>query len=159
MRLRIERELGADGRGHVNIKQGRGGLVDVEFLTQMMALRYGREHPQLTKRATAALIRGMGEVGLLDTQATAQMESDYSFLSRLENRLRIETDQAAWAFSVEPERLGPLARRMGFRETEGAAHLLAEVDSCRARIRAVFDECFRVELARAEPARAAKNPP
>jgi hypothetical protein len=42
---------------------------------------------------------------------------------------------------------------MGFREADGAAHLLAEVDACRARIRAAFDECFRVELARAAPAR------
>jgi glutamate-ammonia-ligase adenylyltransferase len=127
MRFRIERELGADGHERINIKQGRGGLVDVEFLTQMMALRYGREHPLLTERATTALIRGIGESGLVDSQLAAQLESDYRFLSRLENRLRIETDQAAWAFSIAPQSLDPLARRMGFREADGAAHLLAEV--------------------------------
>ena len=66
MRLRIERELGADGRGRLNIKQGRGGLVDVEFLTQMMALRYGHAHPELTSRATVALVRGIGRCGLLE---------------------------------------------------------------------------------------------
>jgi [glutamine synthetase] adenylyltransferase / [glutamine synthetase]-adenylyl-L-tyrosine phosphorylase len=150
MRLRIERELGADGRERINIKQGRGGLLDVEFLAQMMALRYGREYSQLTERATTALIRGMGETGLVDPQIAAKLESDYRFLSRLENRLRIETDQAAWAFSIEPESLGPLARRMGFNETDGGAHLLSEVEACRARIRAAFDQCFRIELARAE---------
>ena len=99
MRLRIERELGADGRGRLNIKQGRGGLVDVEFLTQMMALRYGHAHPELTSRATVALVRGIGQCGLLEPDAAAQLEADYRFLSHLENRLRIETDQAAWALS------------------------------------------------------------
>jgi glutamate-ammonia-ligase adenylyltransferase len=148
MRLRIERELGADGRGRLNIKQGRGGLVDVEFLTQMMALRYGRAHPELTGRATVALLRGIGQCGLLEAGAAAQLEADYRFLSRLENRLRIETDQAAWALSTAPESLGPLARRMGYRKAGGGAHLLAEVEACRSRIRATFDECFRIEMSR-----------
>ena len=148
MRLRIERELGADGRGRLNIKQGRGGLVDVEFLSQMMALRYGHAHPELTGRATVALLRGAGQCGLLEHGAAAQLEADYGFLSRLENRLRIETDQAAWALSTEPESLGPLARRMGYRDADGAGRLLAELEACRIRIRATFDECFRIEMSR-----------
>jgi glutamate-ammonia-ligase adenylyltransferase len=148
MRLRIERELGADGRGGINIKQGRGGLVDVEFLTQMMALRYGHAHPEVTSRATGALLRGIGECGLVDRAAVGQLETDYRFLSRLENRMRIETDQAAWALSTERESLGHLARRMGYREADGAARLLAEVEACRIRIRAAFDECFRIEMSR-----------
>jgi glutamate-ammonia-ligase adenylyltransferase len=148
MRLRVERELGADRRGRINIKQGRGGLVDVEFLTQMMALRYGHAHSELTGRATVALVRGVGQCGLLYDGAAAQLEADYRFLSHLENRLRIETDQAAWALSTEPESLGPLARRMGYRDADGAARLLAEVEACRARIRATFDECFRIEMSR-----------
>ncbi len=148
MRRRIERELGADGRGRLNIKQGRGGLVDVEFLTQMMALRHGHAHPELTSRATVALVRAIGQCGLLEHGAAAQLEADYRFLSRLENRLRIETDQAAWALSTAPDSLGPLARRMGYRDADGAARLLAEVEACRTRIRATFDECFRAEMSR-----------
>jgi glutamate-ammonia-ligase adenylyltransferase len=148
MRLRIERELGADGRGRLNIKQGRGGVVDVEFLTQMMALRYGHSHPELTSRATVELVRGAGKCGLLEAGTAARLEADYRFLSHLENRLRIETDQAAWALSTAPESLGPLARRMGYREADGAARLLAELEARRARIRATFDECFRLEMSR-----------
>jgi glutamate-ammonia-ligase adenylyltransferase len=148
MRLRIERELGPDGRGRLNIKQGRGGLVDVEFLTQMMALRYGHAHPELTGRATVALVRGIGQCGLLEHGAAAQLEADYRFLSHLENRLRIETDQAAWALPTAPESLGSLARRMGYRQADGAARLLAEVEACRTRIRATFNECFSREMSR-----------
>src|SRR6266699_3052049 len=45
VRARIERERGsADGEG-VNIKTGRGGLIDVEFLVQMLQLRHGYAHP------------------------------------------------------------------------------------------------------------------
>jgi glutamate-ammonia-ligase adenylyltransferase len=148
MRARIERELGADGRDRINIKQGRGGLVDVEFLTQMMALRYGHEHPELIKRATVALIRAIGKCGLLDRAAAEQLEADYRFLSRLENRLRIETDQPAWALSTDAHSLRHLARRMGYEGKDGATRLLAEVEACRTRIRTTFDDCFRAESAR-----------
>ncbi|HZO80836.1 MAG TPA: bifunctional [glutamate--ammonia ligase]-adenylyl-L-tyrosine phosphorylase/[glutamate--ammonia-ligase] adenylyltransferase [Candidatus Binataceae bacterium] len=148
MRARIERELGADGRDRINIKQGRGGLVDVEFLTQMMALRYGHRYPELASRATVELIRGIGACGLLDRAAAAQLETDYRFLSLLENRLRIETDQPAWAFAIDTESLRHLAHRMGYEGEGGAARLLAEVEFCRTRIRAIFDECFRIEQSR-----------
>ena len=101
MRLRIERELGDDARGRLNIKQGRGGLLDVEFLAQMMALRYGHAHSELTGQATVALVRGAGQCGLLEPGLAAQLEADYGFLSRLENRLQ-DRDR--------PGRLGDLDR-------------------------------------------------
>src|SRR6185295_6547715 len=47
MRVRIERERGAEGDDSLNIKTGRGGLIDVEFLVQMLQLRYGHAHPSL----------------------------------------------------------------------------------------------------------------
>jgi hypothetical protein len=37
---------------------------------------------------------------------------------------------------------------MGYQKAGGAAHLLAEVEACRSRIRATFDECFRIEMSR-----------
>jgi hypothetical protein len=37
---------------------------------------------------------------------------------------------------------------MGYRDADGAARLLAEVEACRTRIRATFDECFRAEMSR-----------
>ena len=46
MRVRMEREIGAETTHRLNLKQGRGGLVDVEFITQMMALRHGHAYPR-----------------------------------------------------------------------------------------------------------------
>jgi [glutamine synthetase] adenylyltransferase / [glutamine synthetase]-adenylyl-L-tyrosine phosphorylase len=145
MRDRIERELGADASGRLNIKQGRGGLVDVEFLTQMFALRHGHRHPQLARRDAVGLIRGMQQCGLVDRAVAGQLERDYRFLSRLENRLRIETDQAAWAFSTDRASLGRLARRIGYDGADGAERMLAEVEAARTRIRATFDRVFDSE--------------
>ena len=145
MRKRMENEIGAENQRRLNLKQGRGGLVDVEFITQMMALRYGYAFPQLRRRNTAELIRAMAHTGRIDAHDAAALEADYCFLQRLENRLRIDTDQAAWALPIDDEHLGPVARRMGLEGGNSAARLLYEVEERRSRIRALFDTLFARE--------------
>jgi [glutamine synthetase] adenylyltransferase / [glutamine synthetase]-adenylyl-L-tyrosine phosphorylase len=145
MRARMESEIGAENQQHLNLKQGRGGLVDVEFITQMMALRYGHNFAQLRRRNTLELIRAMGQAGLVDADAAAALEADYLFLLRLENRLRIETDQPAWALPIDDKHLTPIARRMGLDGGSNAARLLYEVEERRSRIRALFQALFARE--------------
>ncbi len=44
MRRRMEEEVGKENPGFYNIKQGVGGLVDIEFLVQYLQLLHGRRH-------------------------------------------------------------------------------------------------------------------
>jgi glutamine synthetase adenylyltransferase len=145
MRLRMEREIGAETHEQLNLKQGPGGLVDAEFLTQMMALRHGHHHAELRVRGTVALIRGLAGCGLIAPVAAGYLEADYRFLSQLENRLRIATDQAAWALPTASDKLTPIARRMGYEGRNVAAQLLADVEHRRGRIRSIFTGCFELE--------------
>jgi len=145
MRMRMERELGNEKGGHLNLKQGPGGLVDVEFLTQMIAMRHGADIGDLTARSTIALIRALAEHGLLPSDDAVNLAADYRFLAHLENRLRIETDSPAWALTTDVTELTPLARRMGFSGDDGARTMLDELTVRRARIRTIFTRCFAVE--------------
>jgi glutamine synthetase adenylyltransferase len=111
----------------------------------MMALRHGHRHAELRVRGTVALIRGLAGCALLEPATAGQLEVDYRFLGRLENRLRIATDQAAWAVPTAADKLTPIARRMGFEGPNAAAQLLAELEHRRGRIRAIFNECFEFE--------------
>src|SRR5262249_23540485 len=65
MRDRIEQERGGEGRDRVNIKTGRGGLVDVEFLVQMLQLRYGGDQPAVRERSTRLALGALGAAGCL----------------------------------------------------------------------------------------------
>jgi glutamate-ammonia-ligase adenylyltransferase len=149
MRERMEREIGVEDKSRLNLKQGRGGLVDVEFVAQMMALAHGARYPKLRARSTLELIRALRALGLLSRTDAKALEDGYEFLSLLENRLRIESDQAAWALPTRPEALMPVARRMGYRGREAPKALLAEVAARRDAIRRAFDRCFDAERARA----------
>ncbi len=159
MRARMEREIGAESRERLNLKQGRGGLVDIEFLTQMMALRHGHAFPELRRRGTIALIRALGEARLIPGRAAEELEADYRFLTRLENRLRIETDQAAWALPTKLDDLAPLARRMGYEGAGAAAQLRDELERRRGRVRAAFEACFAREREVADGPAGASNAP
>lgn len=156
MRARIEQELGAESAAQLNLKQGPGGLIDVQFLTQMLALRHGRAYPQLRARGVRELLAGLRTTGLMDAAQTDTLRQDYEFVERLESYLRMDTDQAAWAVSTQRAKLMPLARRMGFEGEDGAERMLAELSVRRARIRAAFTRCFQSEEAAA--AQEAKAP-
>jgi glutamate-ammonia-ligase adenylyltransferase len=142
MRHRMEMEIGAEDKTRLNIKQGHGGLVDVEFLAQMMALSHGHRHPELRVRNTMELLEALARLDLLPAADATILEDDYRFLSRLENRLRIESDQPSWAVPTSVIGLRPLARRMGFEGADGAARLLAELAQRRNRIRTIFERYF-----------------
>lgn len=66
MRERLRRELDRSGVGRFDLKQGPGGLVDLEFLLQYLVLAHAHEHPQLTDTGRSSqLLTLLGESGLL----------------------------------------------------------------------------------------------
>ena len=93
-------------------------------------------------RNTIELLEALARLHLLPAADASVLEDDYRFLSRLENRLRIESDQPSWAVPTSVIGLRPLARRMGFEGADGAARLLAELAQRRDRIRTIFDRYF-----------------
>jgi glutamate-ammonia-ligase adenylyltransferase len=88
------------------------------------------------------LLEALDGLRLMSAADASVLEDDYRFLSRLENRLRIESDQPSWAIPTSAAGLRPLARRMGFEDADGAARMLAELAERRNRIRKIFGRYF-----------------
>jgi glutamate-ammonia-ligase adenylyltransferase len=144
MRARIERERDAPAVAGVNIKTGRGGLVDVEFLVQMLQLRHGHTQPRLRTRATREAITELAAVGLLHGDEASALGAGYAFLRAIENRLRLERNQPVEALETDAEALLTLARRLGYGGTDEAAVAALRADHGRHRqaIRDVYDRHF-----------------
>ena len=47
MRARMRENLDKSGRGRFDLKQGRGGIADIEFMVQYAVLRWAAEYPDL----------------------------------------------------------------------------------------------------------------
>lgn len=71
MRERMRRELDRSDALHFDLKQGEGGLVDLEFGLQHAVLRHAAQHPALlTPRHTVDLLATLHGLGLLDADTT-----------------------------------------------------------------------------------------
>ncbi len=159
LRMRMERELAGDEDHGFNIKTGRGGLVDIEFLTQMLQLRHGTACASVRRRATRHALAALADAGLLSRPDAAALEESYAFLRTLTNRLRIERDQPVEALEREGERLPALARRLGYDGAgdEVGRHLLADYARHRERVRALYERWFGVDVPESVRARPQPN--
>jgi glutamate-ammonia-ligase adenylyltransferase len=141
LRARMETEIAREGSEHFNIKTGRGGMVDVEFIAQYLQLLHGGSRPKLRQANTLAALRALREEGLLGEREYLVLDSGYRFLRRLENRLRLVHDQSINEISGERSYLIKLARRLGYpdRPRRPDEVFLEEYRAVTEKIRAVFE--------------------
>ena len=119
-----------------SLKRGRGGLVDVEFIVQLLQLKYGRDCPEIRRSNAWDALEALAAGGYLSAQDAETLKAGYSFLRLVEARLRIVTDRPLTEVPENPEDLAKLATRLGF---DSPSRFLAEWRRVAATIRACFD--------------------
>ncbi|WP_251864501.1 bifunctional [glutamate--ammonia ligase]-adenylyl-L-tyrosine phosphorylase/[glutamate--ammonia-ligase] adenylyltransferase [Achromobacter sp. Marseille-Q4962] len=97
------------GAGHPNpsglfdLKHDRGGMVDVEFVTQYLVLCHARTHPVLVRNlGNIALLRLAGEAGLIPADLALRAGDAYRTLRRAQHQLRLQGVEKA---RVAPDQL------------------------------------------------------
>jgi glutamate-ammonia-ligase adenylyltransferase len=152
LRMRMERELAGEDETRFNLKKGRGGLVDIEFLTQMLQLAHGYRLPALRRRETLAALQALHEENILSRGEYSLLSEGYLFLRRLDHRLRLERDQSIDAFEADPSRMEGIARALGYGSTQrkkpgeksrSGVKLLRDYQLRREKIRACYERHFR----------------
>ncbi len=144
LRWRMEQELAKESLERVNIKTGRGGLVDVEFLTQMLQLHCGAREPRVRIGNTLGALEVLAQIGVLPADDHAILVDGYRFLRRVENSLRLAYDRPVEDLDRTHMELRPLAKRMGYvGTTDGVGEQLWRDYSVRREaIRACFERWF-----------------
>ncbi len=144
LRGRMERELARESRDHVNIKTGRGGLVDIEFLVQMLQLSYGPCLPPLRLRKTASALDALHEQGVLPAGPWAVLRDGYAFLRQLEQTLRLIHDRPVEDLERADMDVVVVARRLGFAGDvrEVAEQLWSTYEQRREAVRRQYEHWF-----------------
>jgi glutamate-ammonia-ligase adenylyltransferase len=78
----------------LNLKTGRGGLVDIEFIIQMLQLRFGGSHIEVRRQNTMEALKGLKSCDLTNERFYHVLNDGYYFLKRLENVLRLLHDRS-----------------------------------------------------------------
>ncbi len=78
MRLRMQKELLVSNPHVWDIKQGPGGLVDIEFLVQYLILLNAHTHPQLTRWTDIVrLLESLSDTGMIDDATRVLLTEAY----------------------------------------------------------------------------------
>ncbi len=143
MKARIEDERRRAGHDlEQDLKEGPGGIRDVEFLVQALQLFWGGRHPSLR---TGNVLEALGELRrarLLPEAVAAGLADAYCWLRRAEHALQMVEERQTARFPRDARAQTALARRLRYRDPEGARardRLLDDWTNQRAFVRREFE--------------------
>ncbi|TWG85401.1 glutamate-ammonia-ligase adenylyltransferase [Cupriavidus gilardii J11] len=110
-----------------DIKLGRGGIREIEFMAQVFQLIRGGQDPALRVRPTLEVLRVAVERGLLPAGQAAQLADAYRFLRQLEHRLQYRDDAQTHHLPTAPDEQQAVANMMGCADWPALLERLAAV--------------------------------
>jgi glutamate-ammonia-ligase adenylyltransferase len=109
-----------------NIKLGRGGIREIEFIGQTLQLiRAGRE-PELRERSIVKVLSLLAEKRYLQKEEVGKLLEAYWFLRKLENRLQMQRDMQIHVLPEDEELQQRLCLAMGMPDWEELLSQLAQ---------------------------------
>src|SRR5438270_4201555 len=136
IKRRIEREVARSDALERDVKLGRGGIREIEFVVQTLQFIHGGRHVFLRESGTLNALRALSRLELIPRQEVIDLDSAYRFLRQVEHRLQIETEQQTHTVPRDSADLSRLARSLGFTATDD---FLKQLKNKMRRVRAVFD--------------------
>ncbi|HKJ70801.1 MAG TPA: bifunctional [glutamate--ammonia ligase]-adenylyl-L-tyrosine phosphorylase/[glutamate--ammonia-ligase] adenylyltransferase [Gammaproteobacteria bacterium] len=138
LKVQIQRQV--ESRRHRDdIKLGRGGIREIEFIVQAFQLLYGGRQAELRQRPTLTILDRLQALELLPDRDVAHLRAAYLFLRELENRLQMLDDKQTHRLPDDPEDLTAVAANLGFADS-GA--FLEQLEAHRDRVQEAFDQTF-----------------
>ncbi|MEW9898733.1 bifunctional [glutamate--ammonia ligase]-adenylyl-L-tyrosine phosphorylase/[glutamate--ammonia-ligase] adenylyltransferase [Chitinivorax sp. PXF-14] len=84
----LDNKLGS--RNGFDLKHGRGGIIDVEFIVQYLVLAHAGQHPELTgNKGNIALLKMAADAGLIPAELAERVREAYRAYRRLQHRKRL----------------------------------------------------------------------
>src|SRR5205809_1272220 len=148
IKRRIERDVVGHDELERDVKLGRGGIREIEFVVQALQLIHGAHHAFLQEASTLKALRGLRQLDLLPRDEVLTLDKAYRFLRRVEHRLQIEAEQQTHTVPREPESLRLLALSLRF--SSGERFTVALQEKMRT-VRSIFERV--ISGTHAEPAK------
>ena len=138
LKVQIQRDVMRRGLED-NIKLGRGGIREVEFIAQVFQLIRGGQDTDLQIKPTLQVLQLLGLQRVLPQTVVAQLIEGYIYLRNVEHRLMYIDDQQTQDL---PKSEASRERLVWMMNMESWADFLAQLNHHRAIIQAHFDATF-----------------
>ena len=119
-----------------DVKLGRGGIREIEFIVQLLQVVRGGQFPELRTRPTLSALPRLAKAGLMPQASAEALANAYDFLRRVEHRIQYLDDQQTHVLPTQDADLDWIASAMGY---AAAPALLHQLDSHRELVAQEFD--------------------
>jgi len=99
----------------IDLKLGRGGIREIEFIVQAFQIIYGGKNRRIRSMHTIKALEKLRKWGFLTEKEHYTLLDAYTFLRRAEHMLQITNFRQTQTFHPESEEAEELAAKMGFR--------------------------------------------
>jgi glutamate-ammonia-ligase adenylyltransferase len=122
-----------------NLKRGPGGLIDIEFLVQMLQLKYGHDNPAVRVPSAPVALKALEKAGAIGHDDAEFFMRSFRFLRTLQARLRLMSPTTRNDLPDDPRELAKLAGLLGY---DNAESLLTDCQHYTSENRRRFDQLF-----------------
>lgn len=143
LKIQIQRDVNSKGM-HDNIKLGRGGIREIEFIAQVFQLIRGGQDVSLQIKPTLTVLDLLKNKGLLPEKTVNELGEAYVFLRNLEHRLMYVEDAQTQELPKSDEAKARIAKAMNFAQEKdyGWEQFLVQLNSYRQQVQQHFDATF-----------------
>jgi len=138
--MKIEHEKAGNINTH-DIKNGCGGIVDIEFIGQLLQLHYGYKHPPLQHVNTYNVINSAWELNILSDRDYNVLKKIISITKYLKILLEAITTKSSTRLPKDQNILTKIGKILGFK-TDIPSKVLEEYYAVRNSTRACFNRIF-----------------
>ncbi len=131
-----------------DIKLGRGGIREIEFMAQMFQLVRGGQDPGLRIKPTLEVLRAVHERNYISESDLQQLTDAYLYLRKLEHRLQYWEDAQTHHLPGDDASQERIAKSMGHETLDEFRKVLS---SHRANVANLFENAFVLRQQGSEP--------
>ena len=123
-----------------DVKLGRGGIREIEFLAQALQLAYGGRDKWLRVPHTLISLSRLADRKYITKGELSALSSAYEFLRRTEHILQMKNGVQTHTIPDDPDKRALVARKMSFTSGDFEADLITETASVSRIFARVFGE-------------------
>jgi glutamate-ammonia-ligase adenylyltransferase len=141
VKRRIEAEKNRETRSDLDLKYGKGGIADLEFVVQFLQVKHGRAHLGVRASGLKDAVLALCEAGILTHQEGDTMLRAHQFERLVENRYQLMEEWNAREMSRESPQLARLAASLGYQGDASAARksFLSDWDETTRSVRQLVE--------------------
>jgi [glutamine synthetase] adenylyltransferase / [glutamine synthetase]-adenylyl-L-tyrosine phosphorylase len=138
---KIDDQHGSRTKGF-NVKLGKGGIREIEFIAQALQLAYGGQDPWLRVSHTLVSLERLAERTYISERERSELTDSYVFLRTLEHRLQMENGLQTHTVPEDKARREVLARRMHFTGPDALSKFETSLDRYTKNVSSAFSRIF-----------------